>query len=40
MLKSVGCELKSVVLDVYFAFFSGHRVTEGAEFEANGGFHV
>lgn len=25
---------------VCFGFFSGESVTEGAEFEANGGFHV
>lgn len=32
--------LKSLPFDVCFCFFSGQSVTEGAEFEANGGFHV
>lgn len=40
MLKCLGGELKSVLLGVCFCFFSGQSVTEGAKFEANGGFHV
>ena len=40
MLKYVGYELKYVLLDVCFCVFLGQSVTEGAELEADGGFHV
>lgn len=39
-VEMFGVVNSNVLLDACFCFFAGQSVAEGAEFEANGGFHV